>query len=80
MKQIDWTGILGLVGSAIGGCAIMVAFVFTTFETKSEAQVVADHAETQQQNLKDDLHALRQSLDHLHDKVDRILEHMSYAQ
>lgn len=76
-EKFEWTGILGLIGSAIGGVACVVSFTFLTFQTKSEAQIESDHTETQQNNIKDDIHAIRSSLDHLQDKVDLLLEHIN---
>lgn len=72
-KKIEWSGILGLIFSAIGGCAIFIAFAFTTFQTKSEAQIEANHTKTQEDNLEDNFHTLDSKLDNLRDKIDELL-------
>ena len=69
---------LGLVGSAIGGCAAVVSFTFLTFETKTAADekyaVERDHAKSEQQNVRDDIEHIRNSIETLNSKIDKLLE------
>lgn len=69
---------LGLIGSAIGGAAVIVTFTFMTFETKSEAQVEQDHSKTQQQEIKDDIHDLRVNMEALSEKLNGKLDRILY--
>lgn len=75
MKQDhDWQRILGLCASAVGGAVSITVFCFSSFVTKAEQQIESDHAKAEQQNVRDDIHELRGSIEKLSSKIDHLLE------
>lgn len=77
-QRLDVQTILGLVGSAIGGCAAVVCFTFLTFQTKSEAQVEQDHTKSEQNNIRDDVHELRATMLEMQKEMNQKLDRLIY--
>lgn len=70
----DWQRILGLSASAVGGAVAITVFCFSSFVTKAEQQIESDHAKAEQQNVHDDINHIRDSIEKLSTKIDRLLE------
>ena len=73
-RDQDIARLVGLSCAAIGGAISIVVFCFTTFSTKAEQQVEANHTQAQSQYLREDLQELRSSVGRLDQKIDRLLQ------
>lgn len=77
MKDLDAKTLFPLIFSAIGGCAAVVSFTFLTFVSKSEAEVEHNHVQSEQQNIRNEIKQLNNTVlenqREMNQKLDRLL-------